>query len=1143
MAERENYELVQKGMDILLPWLSAFVCGELRRVYKDHWWEQVREALTDTDNHQMNIPVSGEPLELQDSLDMANCLRLIQRRWKYVFSQKMSLSHRNWASELMGVRNTVAHQGAGDLSQSYAERALDTMALLCESIDAEATEEIRALYRKVRYGSEAGTKGVQENALSSEELRAKKKEKTAAVLRTNLEGNLPSWRDVMEPHPDVAEGRYKAAEFAADLSQVAKGEGAYEYRDPVEFFNRTYVTDGMKKLLVQSLERVTGRGGEPVIQLKTAFGGGKTHSMLALYHLLRGKTTAETIPVVKPILEEVGITELPKTNVAVLVGTALNPAKWSNPATLPGYRVSTIWGEMAFQLVTSAGKPELYGKYIREADRNGTSPGSEALKNLFNECGPCLVLMDELVAYGKKLYGKDNLPAGTYDNFITFIQEITEAARASENSLVVASIPESDIEIGGTAGQKVLETIEHTFGRMEAIWKPVAANEGFEVVRRRLFLKCKDPEARERVCEAFSAMYQENAKDFPLEAKEVDYKKRLISCYPIHPEVFERLYEDWATLENFQRTRGVLRLMAAVIHALWMASDASAMIMPGSIPLDTSNVRDELLRYLPETWNSIVDSEVDGKDSIPYQKDQANSYYGQRIACRRIARTIMLGSAPSTAAIRQQGIRGVEISRVMLGTVQPGENTATFKDALNTLHGSLSYLYYNPNGDRYWYDTKPTLRKVAEDRASQISSANVEMEIKERLKKIRKEAPFSGIHICPSSSNDVPDEQSVRLVILWPTDTFQNGSLDCKAMEKAKGFLDYRGTAPRVYRNTLAFVAPDKNKIGTLGQEVKRYLAWKSIFEDKDKDEMNLDGNQIKETKNSLDRSNATVEARLKETYCWLLVPYIDQFDPNTIQWDTLDMGGSSDNIVEKAAKTMEQAEQVISKWAPAPLKLALDQYLWKNADHISVKQLWIYLCTYCYLPRVANYGVLEKAIRKGVEAADFFGLAAGYDEEKHKYLDLKWHQPVFSVNSSDLLVKVDVAKQQIDAEKSAAGPSGVAGPGSPSDYLGKPGESSQLGETSTVPRGEDSGQPLAPIGPKYTHFFLSAKLDNTRVIRDMDTYVKEVIQHLQEIDGAKVEIRLEVQVDAPGGIQDSTVRTISENCRVLKADDFGFDK
>lgn len=340
----------------------------------------------------------------------------------------------------------------------------------------------------------------------------------------------------------------------------------------------------------------------------------------------------------------------------------------------------------------------------------------------------------------QKLYGKDDLPAGTYDNFVTFIQEITEAARASENSLVVASIPQSDIEIGGTAGQKVLETIEHTFGRMEAIWKPVAANEGFEVVRRRLFLKCKDPEARERVCEAFSKMYQDNSDSFPLEAKELDYKKRLISSYPIHPEVFDRLYEDWATLENFQRTRGVLRLMAAVIHALWMANDASAIIMPGSIPLDTSNVRDELLRYLPETWNSIVDSEIDGKESIPYQKDQSNSYYGQRMACRRVARTVMLGSAPSTAAMRDQGIRGIEISRIMLGTVQPGENVATFRDALNTLHGSLSYLYNNPNGNRYWYDTKPTLKKVAEDRATQVSSIAVEMEIQNRLKKYGKKS-------------------------------------------------------------------------------------------------------------------------------------------------------------------------------------------------------------------------------------------------------------------------------------------------------------------------------------------------------------------------------------------------------------------
>lgn len=197
----------------------------------------------------------------------------------------------------------------------------------------------------------------------------------------------------------------------------------------------------------------------------------------------------------------------------------------------------------------------------------------------------------------------------------------------------------------------------------------MATKKLFEVVRRRLFLDCKDTGTRDMVCNAFSSMYQENSVDFPTEAKEVEYRNRMVSCYPIHPEIFDRLYGDWATLERFQRTRGVLRLMAAVIHELWMANDSSAMIMPGSIPLNVPTVRDELVRHLPDTWNSIIDREVDGKDSIPYQKDKSTFRYGRKLAARRVARTIMLGSAPSTSALRDQTIRGLEASRIRLGVI------------------------------------------------------------------------------------------------------------------------------------------------------------------------------------------------------------------------------------------------------------------------------------------------------------------------------------------------------------------------------------------------------------------------------------------------------------------------------------------
>ena len=823
----ENYTKVQQAFRVLHPLLAGYICQEMRREYQDNWWQEVLMTLSDQVRDLPND--NGDYAALMDSLDMANCLRLFDRKWNDLFKRKLSIDYRTWAKELMGVRNKLAHIGGTDFSEDDTWRALDTMARLCEAFDDEAAEEIRKILRQLRYGSAEGSTNVVEVAVPT-----KPKAAHTGIMSKTLSG-LPSWRDVMEPHPDVAQGRYKNAEFAADLAQVARGEGAFEYRDPVEFFARTYVTEGMTGLLVQALKRVSGKDGEPVIQLKTAFGGGKTHSMLALYHMMRGKVSADRIPNIKPVLAQAGVSALPKANVAVLVGTALDPTRTKRPINFPGITINTLWGEMAAQLVESAGRPELYD-FVKEADKKGVSPGSEALKNLFDACGPCLVLMDELVAYAKRIYGVKGLPAGSFDNFISFIQEITEAARASRNSLVVASIPESDIEIGGEAGKTALETIEHTFGRMESIWKPVAANEGFEVVRRRLFLDCKDPEARDRVCTQFSQLYQTNPSDFPPEVKEVEYRDRMISCYPIHPEIFDRLYDDWSTLERFQRTRGVLRLMAAVIHELWMGSDASAMIMPGSLSLDVPNVRDELIRYLPEGWNSIVNTEIDGKNSVPYQKDQSNQRYGRIMASRRVARTIMLGSAPT---VRSQAVRGIEASRIRLGVVQPGENIADFNDALNTLRGSLAYLYTNTNGDRYWFDTRPTLRKTAQDRATQVAEADVIEEIESRLKKLRREEPFAGLHVCPASSLDVPDEQAARLVILRTEDTHRANAGASAAITAAENILNNHGSKPRTYRNMLAFVAPDQEAMLSLRQAVRDFRAWRSIQDDKET--LNLD--------------------------------------------------------------------------------------------------------------------------------------------------------------------------------------------------------------------------------------------------------------------------------------------------------------
>ncbi|NQS74830.1 MAG: ATP-binding protein [Peptococcaceae bacterium] len=1132
-----NHTQVSQGFRVLLRVLAPYIARELGNEYGKKWWQvAVLEILYE--DQKRDLPGSGDWAQLVDSLDVARCLLLFDLHWHKVFRKKLSIDHRTWAKELVGVRNRLAHLGLEDFTPSDAWRALDTMSRLAEQIDGESAEEIRDLLRTARYGTVNGSTTVTEGSTTPAG-----QGKKAGILDVGPISGLPNWRDVIEPHPDVAQGRYKNAEFAADLAQVARGEGAYEYRDPVEFFARTYVTEGMTGLLEQSLRRICGKDGEPVIQLKTAFGGGKTHSMLALYHMMRGRITVDKIPNVKPVLERAGVAVLPKANVAVLVGTALDPTRSKRPGNMPGITINTIWGEMAAQLAQAAGKPEIYN-YVKEADKKGVSPGSEGLKNLFDAAGPCLILMDEVVAYAKKIYGARGLPAGTFDNFISFIQEITEAARASKNSLVVASIPESDIEIGGEAGKTALETIEHTFGRMESIWKPVAANEGFEVVRRRLFLDCKDPEGRDKVCARFSRMYNENQSDFPLETKELEYKERMVSCYPIHPEVFDRLYEDWATLERFQRTRGVLRLMAAVIHELWMGNDAGLMIMPGSIPLDVPNVRDELTRHLSEGWNALVDREVDGKHSIPYQRDQANPRYGSKLAARRVARTVMLGSAPT---VRDQNVRGIEASRIRLGVVQPGENIANFNDALSTLALSLAYLYTNPSGDRYWYDTRPTLRKTVEDRATQISAPDVEYEIETRLRKLRKEKPFAGIHICPASSLDVPDDQAARLVILGPADVYKASNKNNSAMTAVKDILDNRGNTPRTYRNMLAFVVPDQDLMFSLKQAARLYLAWKSIQEDSV--DLNLDAAQNRETELSLGRSNETVEARIKETYCWLLIPYIDkEIDIKTIVWDIIRINGGAEGIIAKAAKKMIQNEAVITTWAPALLLMELENLLWRESDNIHIKTLWEYLCTYCYLPRLASEKVLEETIRTGLDSTEYFAFASAFDGTR--YVDLKFDKYVSVVERSGYLVKVDVARKQLAADeaKRQAEKAAQTGKGITDSTNGKDGSTvypdplGTGGEEEGI-REDDEDSPPAVEIPKNTRFYMTAQLDITRIGRDVQQLVEEVINHLTSVDRAQVEVSLELNVKSPDGLSIDTVRTVSENCRELKVKDFGFEE
>ena len=557
--------------------------------------------------------------------------------------------------------------------------------------------------------------------------------------------SVKPWREIAQPHRDVLEGTFKQSEFAADISQVASGNAPPEYQDAIKFFQRTYITEGMRLLLISVAERLAGKGGDPVIQLQTAFGGGKTHTMLAVYHLASHQGSTHELEGVAPILDQAQITALPKARVAIIDGIRLSP---SQPIQHGQVQINTLWGELAWQLLGEAG----YEK-VASADKDGTSPGKAVLIDLLKAASPCVILIDELVAFIRQLDAGKQFKAGSFDTNLSFIQALTEALKAVPNAMLLASLPESELEVGGSMGQRVLSSLEKYFARVESVWKPVATQEAFEIVRRRLFENVGSDADKERVCSAFFDLYRNHSSHFPAETQENAYYERMRQSYPIHPEIFDRLYEDWSTLDKFQRTRGVLQYLAIVIHRLWNSDNRDALIMPGSLPLNDTNVMNKSIHYLPQGWEPVIEKEVDGHNSAAASID-GNSIYGAVHAARRTARTIFLGSAPSSAA---QMVRGIKAERILLGAMQPNQTVGVFEDVLKRLRDRMHYLYSDQ--DRFWLDTKPNLRREMEGRKQRLDDQlEVQPLIKDAVQKaLRGQHFFGGVHVFTPSA-DVPDD-------------------------------------------------------------------------------------------------------------------------------------------------------------------------------------------------------------------------------------------------------------------------------------------------------------------------------------------------------------------------------------------------
>lgn len=1114
MASLTNKERVGRVLDLVADGLGPWIVSHLQDKYGDTWATELGRT----------AGLSGRD-STPNHTDPAYLFWVFDKQWHTVFRDQLSFEDKRAVSALWDARKEWAH--GERISSERTERVLMDGEHILRSIgaiqQADKADEMRREFRRLMF--------------EEDQKRLQRAQEKALTVQVDAAG-LPAWRDVVEPHDDVARGTFELAQFAADLRQVHQGIAGPEYGDPAEFFGRTYLTRGLRYLLEQAIKRLSGGGGEPVVDLMTTFGGGKTHSLLAVYHAAAG-VPAENLPGMRELLDGIGVNELPtKVHRAVLVGNDLSILGMPKP---DGITVNTLWGELAYQLGGKDGY-EMVARY----DEQSVPPTTTAIADLLTKHGPCIVLIDEWVAYLRQLWSRESpAPAGTFDGHMTFVQSLTEAVKSVPTALLVVSLPASDVvrdmagtdgtiendhEVGGTAGLEALRHLRSVIHRVESAWQPATIEESFEIVRRRVFKPFgrEQDAARDLVAQKFIDHYLRYSSDMPSEVMQPGYRSSMRAAYPIHPELFDRLYKDWSTLERFQRTRGVLRLMATVVYALWISGDKSPMILPASIPLDNAKVFDELANHLDDSWKPIVDADVAGDTSTANIVDSEIKILGKSMATKRAARCVFLGTAPMANLRQRDGsaaaVRGIEQKRVVLGSTYPGDNPAHITDGLRRL-GDLG-KYMNRDQDSYWLSLQQTVAQIVQERADSYHDDQVFDELAAVVREETDKGLFERVHRFPPGTGDVEDDPSIGLVIFGPDRPFSKRGRSV-AEDAAVEFLAKRGTNARIHKNSLVFLAPEVDRIDVLLNAVRQRMAWEYILDAKDS--LNLDRHNIKVAESRVSQAKQTVADSIREAYRWILVP-TQEPGSSDVELEAILVNGEG-TLAERVTKKADASEFVVRSFSPSLLRMQINRLnLWKDQPYVPLDTLVGYFSQYVYMPKVVRPKVVMDVAwhLDEVLSIELDGFAYADSYEGDRFVGLTVTKPA-AIRQGGLLVEPAVALEQIEKDRKPE--AGGTGNGPTSTVKGGSTRGAENPGT-----GIGGGTSVATTVP--TRFHATKVLTNSRVVRDVGHIYEEIVSHFVD-GGLSVQVSIDIESSQLDKLTDDQRAAIREN---LKALGFGPD-
>ncbi|MGH8148311.1 MAG: ATP-binding protein, partial [Rhodanobacteraceae bacterium] len=551
------------------------------------------------------------------------------------------------------------------------------------------------------------------------------------------------------------------------------------------------------------------------------------------------------------------------------------------------------------------------------------------------------------------------------------------------------------------------------------------------------------------------------------------------------------------------------------------------LVMPGSLPLYDRDVHTELTSYLPPGWDPVIDHDVDGTNSEPAELETLESRFGAVQACRRTTRSIFLGSAPGSV---NEGARGVETTRVVLGCLQPEQQPHVYRDALGRLESRLTYL--NKSHDRWWFDMRPNLRREMEDRKRRFTPADVQDEIRTALQRVM--GSFSLLPHVFTPAADIPDDWSLHLAVL-PLDAPWVRTGHNQAQLAAATILRSRGEQPRQRQNRLLFLAADADQVGHLKDTVRALLAWRSIEGDIKDLRVTLDNLQARQVTQYREQTADTVLRLVREAFKWLVVPSQSVKKDGSIgeiEWEASPLNAASAGLGKEIDRVLKENELVIHEWAPVHLSNLLAKWFWRDGTvDAKAQDVWEKSCNYLYFPRLVSSGVMQGTITEGAASREYFGIAN--DRQDDTYRGFSYGKSVAIYMDALLLIEPKAAAAYEERTRPA------------------PPVATDDGERIA----DDAEDPTAPAGAPGTptpdattparlptRYFGTVELDPVRASLQFSKIASELVALFSAKPTAKVRIKVDIEAEDTQGFDETTVRAAKENGNTLGVKSPGFE-